>query len=147
MGAIAREAEACFNNEKFFEDILAAVSYLKRILKLFEVLYYNLCVRINTRASGVRSLRFSPTFFKIYLTLLYFSHSLRSSFLPDQVRSRGHDPRRRHRRRGGFLPHEGQGHRRADVDRQHRPSRLQVQADLPDRHRLQGRPNRASASP
>ena len=27
MGAIAREAEACFNNEKFFEDILAAVSY------------------------------------------------------------------------------------------------------------------------
>jgi len=27
MGAIAREAEACFNNEKFFEDILAATKF------------------------------------------------------------------------------------------------------------------------
>ena len=26
MAAISREAEACFNNEKFFEDLLAAVS-------------------------------------------------------------------------------------------------------------------------
>jgi hypothetical protein len=28
MAAISREAEACFNNEKFFEDLLAAVSSL-----------------------------------------------------------------------------------------------------------------------
>jgi hypothetical protein len=32
MGAIAREAEACFNNEKFFEDLLAAVSSLLTFL-------------------------------------------------------------------------------------------------------------------